>query len=884
LAVSATGVSLSLNFCTFSALANKDNSNLSYYLITLDSDYITTSISCFDLSLNATVYCSSFNGQSNIIKIQAGNKPANSNFSVRIDNLINPRYFNANVSTIFNVSTYSYNVDDYYKADESIVSINLIAKTLIPVITTNTTVAGQPSNITIILNSSLLSGDTVKFSLNASTAMPTAINVTGNNSFTFTQGQWQFTASINNNITNFSFYFVTINPAFLTSNEPFPTVLIVNNSTGKMNSQTNSSLMYPATDKTSTFSAMSNSTSNSYTGAYTNTTLNIVFSMLYSSGDVLQVSLPNSYSMTNFHAFGVSGLASTLSSTVSGNQANITLIFTNVFNLSTTYSINLQYFNSYITDPFVIGYNTFTNNTYDSQWAAKESYSGTLILSANSVTFTHSAIQLLSNQTITFTASYPFTVVDGSSVTLDITTGSQNYNISACSSLTTGTCSVVSAGIYRITGVNTSQNTVFTLNSSFGYFTSAPLTITTHVNSKLSTSTVYELQPFCSSNCWTCDSSDPTKCITCFPNGTAANAPLYYAATMKCYDQCPAGSFLANVSSQQCLNCDVSCATCSSISSCLTCQQDYIKASNNGLCVLNCSSECSTCSVSKNNCTSCPSGTVLYNYQCLSECPSGTYLKESTNSCTESKLAYFPFVIVAGVVLLLALGSKYIEPTTDVITICVAILGIMEMACLVALLSNSGTSFKQSLYVGLACIVLQLIINGIGLALYILFLRKDEQFIDWLGNSIKNKISLYIILSLSTITSFKFFRMIYSRFLGRDYFSARFSTKYTVIPVTNVLSGIHLLLFLGLSLTVAGLLLFNKDVRISINPQIFLFSIELVVLDILSIITVLLDVKKPEDYFEGRGAKMYEVSNDQEIMPQHPTITLQNIMSLPNIE
>lgn len=149
--------------------------------------------------------------------------------------------------------------------------------------------------------------------------------------------------------------------------------------------------------------------------------------------------------------------------------------------------------------------------------------------------------------------------------------------------------------------------------------------------------------------------------------------------------------------------------------------------------------------------------------------------------------------------------------------------------------------------------------------------------------SVKNTISAYVLLVLSTLTSFKLFRMVYSRLLGREYFWAKFTSRDAVIPITNILSGVHLALFSMLAVAMGALLLFNKDVKLSTEPQIFLYSIEIVVLELLGVIVVLLDVKKPADYFEERAIKPAGIVNEGEQVA-NPTITLQNIVSLPNIE
>lgn len=717
LAVSATGVSLTLNFSTFSPLANKDSTTLSYYLITLDSSYVTTYIQCFDLQLNSIVYCQSYNNQSNIIKIEVGTKPAGTVFVVRLDNLTNPRYLDTNASTAYNVSTYSYSVDAFYQADSAVSYIALSPKLLSPTLTTSNSTVGARANITVNLASDVLSGDTLKFMLNDSSAAPTVVSsgAGSNTNFTFVGGYWQYAAS--GTLSNLSFRFARTNPAMVVATELLPSITIGNGV--KMNAQTNSSLLYPATTTPAELS-MNASTTLTTTGASTQTTLTLRFSVAYASGDLLVLTFPNAYCTSNLQVAGGSGFQPSLPTTINSTKVTISLQFSDAFSTSNSYTLTVKYQNSYNAGTFVLAYSTFT-----SAGAAKESHTGSYVLTASSATVTTSSIQLSSNQSLKVEVQYPFAVTNGSSVTLELSTASISFNITGCTSLTSGSCTQTGSNTYAVAGVNTSQPSVVLLNCSFGYFTSDSLAVLTRVANVLSTNTSQLLKPFCDMSCWTCDSTVPTKCSSCFPNGVGPQLPFYNAAEMKCYASCPFGTF---TSDGQCLQCDSSCATCSSANVCLTCHTDYVKSTDTGLCLLNCTAECKTCAVSKSNCTSCYSNTILYKNQCLQECPSGTSIDTASNSCLESKLAYFPFLVAAVVVMLLAAGSKLIEPTTDVVTTCVAALGLMEVGCLVALLASSGKVFTQALIIGLLALAVQLIINFVGLVLYLLFLRKDEQF------------------------------------------------------------------------------------------------------------------------------------------------------------
>lgn len=693
-------------------------------------------------------------------------------------------------------------MDGFYQADSGVSYIALTPKTLLPTLTTSNSTVGAKVNITVNLSSDILSGDTLKFSINDSSAYPVVTSSgTGSNvNFTFvsTGGYWQYIAT--GTLTNVTFRFLRTNPSSVISSEAFPSISIGNGA--KMNAQTNGSVLYPATSTPADLLVTASSTL-STTGSYTQTTLNLLFSVPYSSSDVLIITFPSSYCTANFVVAGGNGFQPTLPVIVNGTKVAIILQFNGSFSLGSAYTLTIKYLNSYTTGSFMLDYSTFTNTGL-----AKETHSGTFTLTAASATVTTSSIQLYNNQTLRVEVQYPFAITDGSNTTLELSTSSSNFNITGCSSLTTGSCtSMAGSNSYQVAGINSSQNSVLLLSCSFGYFTTDSLTILTRVAGKLSTNYSTQLKPLCDVSCWSCDSADSTKCASCFPNGVGPQLPLYSLTAMKCYASCPSGTFTSDSS---CLQCDSSCATCSAASACLTCQTDYIKSADTGLCLLNCSGSCKTCQFSKSNCTSCSSSTILYKNQCVQDCPSGTAIDTASNTCLESKLAYLPFLVAAVVMMLLAAGSKLLEPTTDVVTTCVAALGIMEVGCLIALLASSGKSFQQPMLIGIVALVLQLIFNIVGFVLYMLYLRKDEKFQTWQDSSIKNKISLYTLLVLSCLTSFKLFRLVYSRLLGRDYFWAKFESRDVVIPFTNILSGVHLVLFGVLSVVAGGLLLFSQ--------------------------------------------------------------------------
>lgn len=149
----------------------------------------------------------------------------------------------------------------------------------------------------------------------------------------------------------------------------------------------------------------------------------------------------------------------------------------------------------------------------------------------------------------------------------------------------------------------------------------------------------------CASQCLSCEGS-PSFCLTC--------VSPYLLFESSCLLGCPSALYYQLES--LCLICSSPCLTCSSSSSCLSCQLGYLFSTS---CLSSCqdgyysdtltsacrpcSSSCLTCE-SQTICLSCLSPLNLYSYSCISQCPSGTYAHNSIcvnclqpcSSCTNS--------------------------------------------------------------------------------------------------------------------------------------------------------------------------------------------------------------------------------------------------------
>lgn len=143
----------------------------------------------------------------------------------------------------------------------------------------------------------------------------------------------------------------------------------------------------------------------------------------------------------------------------------------------------------------------------------------------------------------------------------------------------------------------------------------------------------------CVNPCVTCTTQ--TSCLSC-------NSTTYLYLT-SCVTSCPVNISVNDSSTRKCLACDAVCATCSgTTSNCTSCASNAALYNGNcvnpcptplviknGLCVP-CDSPCDTCSNTSTNCTKCltnVSTTHLLNNTCLVSCPTGYYNTSATGDC-----------------------------------------------------------------------------------------------------------------------------------------------------------------------------------------------------------------------------------------------------------
>ncbi|KRX07476.1 Insulin-like growth factor binding protein, N-terminal [Pseudocohnilembus persalinus] len=153
----------------------------------------------------------------------------------------------------------------------------------------------------------------------------------------------------------------------------------------------------------------------------------------------------------------------------------------------------------------------------------------------------------------------------------------------------------------------------------------------------------------CDSSCKTCQNSFD-NCLTCL------DGDYFNVDENTCHSTCPADKIQIESPSKQCISCDVSCATCTSLAVCQSCNNGYYLYNNscqatcpdgyypdNNLneCVI-CNSACLTCTGSSNtDCIDCQTTPQYYfmssDSTCYATCPTGYYPSDTTNpkSCQQ---------------------------------------------------------------------------------------------------------------------------------------------------------------------------------------------------------------------------------------------------------
>ena len=171
-------------------------------------------------------------------------------------------------------------------------------------------------------------------------------------------------------------------------------------------------------------------------------------------------------------------------------------------------------------------------------------------------------------------------------------------------------------------------------------------------------SSLTRFEVICNLPCKTCSASDPSDCLSCYASPIELSyTKLFTNASSgkgSCVDHCPQKYYHDTSSSSTCLSCDANCLTCSEddFDLCLTCPTNhYLHDTVDQKCYASCppgfySTSTFHCRPCASNCASCTSLSVCvtcaesfymhvgYN-QCLDQCPPKTYILITPLRCVD---------------------------------------------------------------------------------------------------------------------------------------------------------------------------------------------------------------------------------------------------------
>ena len=289
------------------------------------------------------------------------------------------------------------------------------------------------------------------------------------------------------------------------------------------------------------------------------------------------------------------------------------------------------------------------------------------------------------------------------------------------------------------------------------------------------------------------------NCVTC-----AANF-FNYGGT--CVTSCPSDqTTIEDTVAKTCTACDSTCATCiSTVSTCTSCQTGLLKYGStcistcpvgttietNGSCT-DCSLTCATCETTTTNCLSCNPGTYLVTNDdgsktCSSTCPTDQYVSgDSCVSCPSGQqlnsagdgcesipggtsgdpveFVIFPFLVVAGAMIILAFASKLYKKQSYFFSNVVLLWGFIETPVIAFQMIQAFFFGSTTVWIvtGVAFFFL-LLCNLILCCAYCRKMLKDKGFRVVRR---KNKHCYRFMGCLAIFWNFRIIRLHYSRFFG----------------------------------------------------------------------------------------------------------------------
>ena len=411
-----------------------------------------------------------------------------------------------------------------------------------------------------------------------------------------------------------------------------------------------------------------------------------------------------------------------------------------------------------------------------------------------------------------------------------------------------------------------------------------------------------------STNCTSCGSSTPNLEIssqTCLANCNPGSysdtmntcqpciSPCILCTGVQSCTSCVNSLFLKNTScvtscgdgyfqdSIQCTSCSKICATCSSATTCLTCnissQNPYFYSNSclstcpndsplivNATCVACQIANCAICDNSTKVCVSCSAGFYLLAGACVKSCPEAT--DYTNNTCIAAPAVVvaqnvtvavaavnpyngyyaiyipFPFLILTIFTTIFVLLTRVRHHETFALGNIISLVSLIEFASWVAMIfliylthPNDNLSSEYHLLITAGAFLFYVLQNIMFFFVMFKTIRPDPKFYEWRKTSKKNMTVYVITKIITTVISFKFIRIMYSRLFNSERFSAKFQDPKKLAHVLHVFSFIQFV-FCILPIMLACTMTINWDGKwlqtLEISIEVLLITLYLLGLTI----------------------------------------------------
>ncbi|CAK61267.1 unnamed protein product (macronuclear) [Paramecium tetraurelia] len=392
----------------------------------------------------------------------------------------------------------------------------------------------------------------------------------------------------------------------------------------------------------------------------------------------------------------------------------------------------------------------------------------------------------------------------------------------------------------------------------------------------------------CNSSCQTCELKDGQQlCSSCikpyfFSNFTCIQQcqSNYYAVNQECF-QCSSNCLTCNGSAQTCTSCQVQGTTPQFLDGtvCVTkCSDTYFGDVTSGKCI-QCPSTCAVCT-SLNNCTQCNQSTsthYLIEGACKEECPNSYQPKgllcelipqEVITNMGPNRYVPVPHVILFTFFTISVLVSKQYRNETYMPG---SILGlnaplIWSSWLTVLFLLHDYYEYNDMYYfwILVGSVVLNWLFNVAHLLLVKQKIWSDQDFMRWQASTLKNKITNYILISLSLILAYPLYKLIMSRYFGFTFFKAKMVDIKPFFSF-NCLNGLYITLVNIPIIVSCALIAYYEN---SFNSQTFISAIDSLIVTFSNILLLIWETQKGEQFFDEFVQNYYLNESKQNIERQ----------------